>query len=159
MGSNGGAARAVLLGGLVAGTIDIGAACLITGLGPLVILRYISGGLLGRASLKGGWPEAALGLGLQWAMAILIAAVYVAASRRAPIVNRLWVAAGLAYGAIVFVVMNWVVVPLSALHATPHFAMRGLVLNLSAMLLFGLIIAFFASRGDGEGSAHSDVPR
>jgi len=36
--------KAIILGGFLAGTIDIGAASLITGKDPLTILQFISGG-------------------------------------------------------------------------------------------------------------------
>lgn len=45
---------AILVGGLVAGTLDIGAASLINMIDPRVILRFIAGGLLGKAALQGG---------------------------------------------------------------------------------------------------------
>jgi len=40
--------------------------------------------------------------------------------------------------------MNYVVLPLSALGRTPHFTASRLAGNLLAMLLFGVIVAFFA---------------
>lgn len=40
--------------------------------------------------------------------------------------------------------MNYVVVPLSALGKVPHFSVFSFIANLAAMLLFGWIIAFFA---------------
>jgi hypothetical protein len=41
-------------------------------------------------------------------------------------------------------VMNYVVVPLSAVGHTPHFSVRTFVENMLAMLLFGVIISAFA---------------
>ena len=67
----------ILLGGLIAGTIDLGAAGLISGLGLITILQAVASGVLGRASFRAGLPAAALGLALQWAMSILIAAIFV----------------------------------------------------------------------------------
>lgn len=138
------ACRAAILGGLVAGTVDIGSAMLIFHLGPVPILHSIGGGLLGRASFRMGLSSALLGLALQWLMSILIAAIFVAACRRAPELARRWVAAGLAYGVAVYVVMNYVVVPLSAYHRFPPPDPGRIAANLLAMLLFGLIVAFFA---------------
>jgi hypothetical protein len=60
------------------------------------------------------------------------------------ILKRQWLAAGLAYGVVVFFVMNYVVVPLSAIGRVPHFTAARFIENLLAMLLFGVIIAFFA---------------
>ena len=136
---------AILLGGFIAGTIDIGAACLITGRDAIFILHVIAGGLIGKtAAFAGGNETAALGLLLQWGMAILIAAIYVLASRAVPLLARLWIAGGLAYGIGVFFVMNYVVVPLSAYRHMPQFTPQGFAKNMAAMLLFGLIVAVFA---------------
>jgi uncharacterized membrane protein YagU involved in acid resistance len=134
---------AILLGGLIAGTLDIGAAALINGRSPLVILLVIASGLLGKSSF-GGLPAVALGLVLQWLMSLIIAAIYVLASNRIPELKQHWIAGGLAYGAGIFVVMNYVVVPLSEIGRIPQFTWRTLGGNVLAMLGFGLLIAFFA---------------
>ena len=139
---------AVLYGGFVAGSLDILAAALINRVDPLVILRAIASGLLGRAAFQGGLPVAALGLLLQWTMSLLIAAIFVLAARRLAWMCRRWILAGLAYGVVVFVVMEFVVVPLSAAK-NPHFTALSLLENVLAMLLYGLIIAFFARRVRG----------
>ena len=86
--------QAALLGGLVAGTMDIGAASLINVLSPVFISQFIAGGLLGKASLAGGMQTAALGVALQWAMSIVIAAIYVFASTRLAALRRQLAAVG-----------------------------------------------------------------
>jgi hypothetical protein len=134
---------AVLYGGFVAGSLDILAAALINRVDPLIIMRAIASGLLGRAAFQGGLPVAALGLLLQWAMSLLIAAIFVFAAGRMSWLSQRWITAGLLYGVVVFVVMEYVVVPLSAA-AKPHFTALSLAENLLAMLLFGLIVSFFA---------------
>ena len=144
---------AILLGGLVAGTIDIGSATLIYWVNPVVILHSIASGVLGRASFSEGVPSALLGLLLQWAMSLIIAAIYVLSTRVVQVPSRLWIAAGLAYGVAIFFVMNYVVVPLSAAMPKPHlphFTPDKFAENMIAMLLFGLIVAFFARRADGS---------
>lgn len=134
----------ILLGGFIAGTIDIGAACLINAASIPVILKAIASGVLGKASFQQGAGAAALGLALQWGMSILIAAIFVVAGGKLPALRRRWVAAGLAYGVAIFIVMNYVVMPLSAVGHIPHFTPAHFVENLLAMLLFGSIVAFFA---------------
>jgi len=138
--------RAIFFGAFIAGTIDIGAAALINLVSPVLILHFIAGGLLGKAALAGGASVALLGLALQWVMSLTIAAVYVFASRWLTILRRRWIAAGLVYGGMIFCVMNYVVVPLSAWARWPHFTTEKFAANLLAMLLFGLIIAYFAQR-------------
>ena len=135
---------AILVGGLVAGTLDIGAASLINMIDPRVILRFIAGGLLGKAALQGGLAVAWLGLLLQWSMSLLIAAVFVFAALRLRWLTARPILAGLAYGAVVFVVMNYVVVYFSAWHRINHFTPASFVENLLAMLVFGLIVSVCA---------------
>ena len=137
---------AILLGGMVAATIDIGAACLITGHDVTYILHVIAGGLLGRRAFSGGTTSALLGLLLQELMGLIIAAIYVGAAGIMPLLKRRWLACGLLYGVVIFLVMNYVVVPLSAWKNWPHFSQAKFLENLAAMLLFGVIVAFFARR-------------
>jgi len=140
------AINAALIGGAIAGAIDIVAACLITGRSPESILQFIAGGLLGKASHDGGMATVALGLFLQGFMGILIAAVYVLCAKVLPILARRWLLGGLLYGVVIFPVMNFIVVPLSALKSHPHFTALKFAENMAAMLLFGVIVAFFARR-------------
>ena len=150
-------AKAILCGGLVAGTIDIGAASIISGFDPVRIMKIVAGGLLGRSAFQGDATTAAIGMLLQWGMSLLIAAIFVFASRRMIILRRRWAAAGLTYGVAIYFVMNYVVVPLSAIgnRTMPHFVLDKFCENMLAMLLFGLIVAWFAQRflGRGEGGS------
>ena len=135
---------AVLYGGFIAGTIDIGAAALINMISPIVILKAIASGVLGKSAFAGGASVAILGLVLQWAMSSLIAAIFVFAARRLPRLVLHWPTWGVAYGVVVFFVMNYVVRPLSAAWPKTHFTLAGFVWNMLAMLLFGLIVAYCA---------------
>ena len=130
----------------MAGTVDIGAAALINMIDPRVILRFIAGGVLGKAALQGGAAVAWLGLFLQWGMSLVIAAIFVLAALRLRWLTARTVLAGLAYGVVVCVVMNYVVMPLSAWHRINHFTPASLAWNLLAMLVYGLIIAICARR-------------
>lgn len=166
-----GFSKAVVYGGLTAGTIDIGAASLIYRLSPYVILQSVASGILGPASFHRGIPSALLGLGLQWGISLVIAGVYAMASVRLPALARSWIRGGVACGIVVFVVMNYIAVPLSA--AWPkgslslqavlgRFTVEKFFANLAAMLVFGLIVAFFARRWTRRipesGATGSDIP-
>jgi hypothetical protein len=137
---------AIILAGIVAGTIDIGAASLINGKDPIVISRFIAGGLLGKSALSGGLQTAALGVALQWAMSMIIAAIFIMASGWMSALRQHWLLAGIAYGVPVYFTMEYVVLPLSAWHTSPKFAAVPFAENMAAMMAFGLIVAFFASR-------------
>jgi hypothetical protein len=137
---------AVWIGGLVAGTVDVGLACVIYKTTPVFILQAIAGGVLGMSTFDVGWRSVTLGLGLQWVMSLIIAACCVLASNQSGLLARRWVSAGCIYGVVVFWVMNYIVVPLSASRTTPHFSAAWFVKNMLAMLLFGLIISGVAHR-------------
>jgi hypothetical protein len=137
-----GALLAILAGGFIAGTLDVGAAALINMIDPRIILRFIAGGALGKAALQGGAAVEWLGLFLQWGMSLVIAAIFTLAALRLRWLTTRPVLAGLAYGVVVFAVMNYVVVYFSAWHHINHFTPLSFAENLAAMLVFGLIVAF-----------------
>jgi len=144
--------RPIVLGGLAAGTVDIGSASLINTVSPPIILHFVASGVLGSAALAGGAAVVGLGLLLQWAMSILIAGIYVAVIARWPALRRRWGLAGLLAGAVIFVVMNFLVVPLSAAPVTfryvvTHVQVLKAAENLLAMFVFGWIIAFAGRHG------------
>lgn len=143
--------RAIILAGLIASTIDVGAASLINWLSPVIILHSIASGLLGKASFTGGAATAVLGLVLQWAMGMLIAGIYIMAARAIPMLARLWIAGGLAYGVVIYFVMNFVVVPLSNAPFRHHAVqLTKASEDMLAMLLFGLIVSWFARGTQGS---------
>jgi hypothetical protein len=165
----GAAFQSILWGGFTAGTLDIAAAALINFVRPVVVLHSIASGLLGKASFSAGASSALLGLLLQWAISLVIASVYTLAAMRWSILTRRWVAGGLAHGVGIFTVMNYIVVPLSAAWRTPltwknllhRFTPEKFATNLLALLLFGLIVAFFANhflggRMPNAGPGHRD---
>jgi uncharacterized membrane protein YagU involved in acid resistance len=138
--------KSSICGGLVAGTVDIGAAALINTANPLRMLLAIASGLLGKAAVHGSDQVMLLGLVLQWGMSVLIAAIFSLAAYRFPELARRWVLGGALYGVIVFIVMNFVVVPLSAAPFRLHLTATAVSANLLAMLAFGWIVAFTAHR-------------
>jgi hypothetical protein len=102
---------AVLTGGLVAGSIDAGLAFHSFG---WTMPKGIAAGLLGKEALTGGPGVWILGLTLHFAIAFASAAIYCAAGRKLDFLRSSFVICGIAYGACIFLVMNLVVLPLSA---------------------------------------------
>jgi hypothetical protein len=112
---------AIAVGGAAAGALDIlGAFAVYWPAPPAGILRSIAAGVLGTAAARsGGASTAALGLLLHFVIACGAAAVFVAACRVAPgLARRPWLTGPL-YGLAVFVTMNYVVIPWSAIGRWP----------------------------------------
>jgi hypothetical protein len=135
---------AIAVGGAIAGALDLTQACILFGARiPLVI----AGGLLGRQALQGGVGTYVLGVFLHFFIAFSAAAIYYAASRTLSFLKEHALVCGLFYGAAVELVMNLVVLPLSALHArgpyTLHDLIRGLLVH---MVVVGLPISFSVRR-------------
>lgn len=117
LGTHGRALRAILLGTLVAGTLDICAAILtwmFRGVPAIRVLQSVAGGLLGRETFDGGAPTAALGLLLHFLIMSVIVALFITASGRMATLTRHAIPWGVAYGVVVYCAMTFIVVPLSA---------------------------------------------
>jgi hypothetical protein len=78
------------------------------------IFQSVAAGLLGAASFEGGAETAALGLGLHYLIALSMAVAYYLVSLRWRLLWRRPVLCGAAYGLLLYGIMNYVVVPLSA---------------------------------------------
>jgi uncharacterized membrane protein YagU involved in acid resistance len=117
--SSTGALEPILLGGLIAGTLDISYACIysyaVRGTSPVRILQSVASGALGENAFTGGTKTAALGLVFHFLIAFIAAAVYYLASRQFRFLVTQAVICGILYGVCVYLVMNFVVLPLSAI--------------------------------------------
>jgi hypothetical protein len=111
--------RAVLMAGGVAGVLDFTAATVNAGVSPARVARYVASGLLGPAAFRGGAGTVVLGFACHFFIALVAAAVYWAASRKLGFLLERPVVWGVLYGVGVYVVMNFVVVPLSAVPPRP----------------------------------------
>ncbi len=131
--------RPILVGGALAGTFDLTAAFITFGLGNP---RVIAGGLLGRQAWHGGAGTWILGVLLHYSIAFGAAAIYCLSSRRLGFLKDHWLVCGLFYGIAIFLVMNLIVLPLSAYHYTGPYQYRGLLQGILVhMFIIGLPIS------------------
>jgi hypothetical protein len=145
------ALRPILITGTIVGVMDITSAIVMTiirGSTAMRVLQFVASGLLGPRAFAGDWPVAALGLALHFVVAFAVVAVLYLASRRFVVLRDKPIASGLAYGVIVFAVMNLIVVPLSA--AKPRHALVPDLIQLAIhMLIIGLPTALLLRRVSG----------
>lgn len=109
--------KAVLSGGLVAGALDMIYACAAygaRGVAPMQILQSVASGLLGREAYRGGLASAALGLALHFTITLAMAWAFARLAAAWPLLLERTLLAGLGYGLLLYLLMNHVVVPLSA---------------------------------------------
>ncbi|HEY2896638.1 MAG TPA: hypothetical protein VGJ12_05835 [Gemmatimonadaceae bacterium] len=147
--------KAVLIGGLIAGACDMTYALLWFGgvkHAPwMKIPQSVAGGLIGKASFDGGASTVVLGFALHWLIACIWATIYVYAGRRfIPDLLRKPIPYGLAYGAWIYFCMNWIVLPLDAMHTKPHFAPLDTWLTGLAVHVFGIGLAISLSAAKTE---------
>jgi hypothetical protein len=134
------AVLAIAVGGLIAGTLDLGQAVILFG---AKIPLAIAAGLLGPQAFHGGAATYILGVLLHFVIALSAAAVYFAASRKLQFLAEYPLVCGLFFGAAVELVMRLIVLPLSALHASGPYEYRDLVQGLVVhMVVIGLPISF-----------------
>lgn len=146
-----GAFPVVLIIGLIAGTLDITDSLVFNyfrGITPTMIFQYIATGLIGMRAIDLGLASIALGVALHYTIALTWTAIFYAASRKLAIFTRRPVICGLLYGAFIYLVMNFIVLPLSRVphvHATATLAAR-INAVLALLVCIGLAISLLVRR-------------
>jgi uncharacterized membrane protein YagU involved in acid resistance len=143
-----GALPAIFSAGLLAGVLDITAAFVTwvpQGVPPVRILQGIASGLLGPQAFKEGMPTALLGGALHFLIALSVAAVFYAASRKIHFMTRGPILSGLLYGVCVYLVMYWIVMPLSRFHPAQTIP-RSIIAIATHMICVGLPISLMVRR-------------
>jgi hypothetical protein len=136
----GGAACAILDG--VAASVQFA----LKGIEPLRIWQGVASGVLGETAFRRGWASGSLGLLLHSVIAFTATAVFVEACPRLPFLAQAWWISGPLYGVLVFLVMNLIVVPLSARPKRPASSQVIIVQLIVHVLFVGLPIAMAANR-------------
>lgn len=111
------------------------------------VFQSIAVGVLGKASYEGGVATALLGAGLHAAMAIAFVVICIALSFRFRLLAERPVMAGMLYGVGLYAAMNFVVMPLSRVDASPSFKhLDTMAMSVVAHMVFGVVCTVFARR-------------
>jgi len=137
-------AKTIFQSGLLVGTLDILSAFVdyyaSTGKNPLTILNYIASGIFGKSVIAtGGTGTMLAGLLLHYfiAFSFTVFFFWLCSSTKWLFVN--WILRGFVYGIFIWVIMNLIVVQLSAVPHGPVSAMKFNKILKSALILIGMI--------------------
>jgi hypothetical protein len=152
--------------GLVAGTLDITENIVFNafrGITPWRIFQFIASGLIDGRSFQLGWASVGLGVVIHYAIVLTWTAIfYIAATRfNFTVLSRWPILSGLIYGIIVYVVMNFIVLPLSAVPPRPAAATLISRVNavLALMFCIGLPVALLVKRARKAASWNNVRPQ
>lgn len=116
--------RSIALGGIIIGLlhliVQVGIVFgLLLKIPYISSLQFVASGAMGNAAYTGGLATALLGLVLELLMTIIIAGIFIIGANRIPLLRQHVIPGSLLYGFGVFIVMNFIVLPLSAAPPLP----------------------------------------
>jgi hypothetical protein len=158
--SRSGAITAILWITLVAGTLDISENIIFNAfrhVTPYIIFQYIASGLVGMKSFDAGIASVALGVAIHYTIALAWTVIFFAASRRLEILVLRPVICGLLYGGVAYMIMNFVVLPLTRVpHAEKAMTFASRINGVAALLFcIGLTIALLVRRYTERTAQHA----
>jgi hypothetical protein len=134
---------------LLVGTLDISDAFIFYGLrgvSPARILQGIASGVFGRTAFSMGRRSALLGLMFHFFIAFSTTTVFLVASRKLPIGRHPWLY-GTLFGVTLYIVMNYIVLPLSKIGLRPTPPLVPLINGVAALVFcIGIPLAFIVRR-------------
>ena len=145
-------ARTILTAGLIAGTLDILAACtqfyINTGKNPEIVLKYISSAVFGRqAAYNNGMIMSIAGLLFHYLIATGFAALFMFLYLKVKWIRDNIIPGGVLYGLFAWTLMNLVVVPMTRITPGPFQWNKAIVAMLILIFMIGLPIALITKWG------------
>jgi len=152
-------AKAFAITLLVCGTLDISDALVYYGLRfhvtPARLLQNIASHLIGRSAFSGGLRDATLGLALHYLIAACWITAFILAAQRVAILSRRPVSCGALYGLLIYVVMNFLILPhtrnASPLSRDPFNLLNGVF----ALVIFMGIFVALCNQRLAPGASHA----
>jgi hypothetical protein len=135
----------ILVGGGIAATLDLAYAVLRNwggGRPPVWTLQLVGSGWLGSESFSSGSTGAVLGFISHYGIVLVAAALYYAASKHVSVLRSRPIMCGALFGVLVYLVMNFVVLPMSAFPLRLTYTAARLIEGLAVHAVFvGIPIA------------------
>lgn len=144
------AVNTILLAGFVAGLMDIAAAIISyyirTQNEPTKLFQFIASGVFGKEAFTGGTTMVLLGLLFHFMLAYIFAIAFYLIYPKIKLLSRNKIITGIVYGAIVWVIMNLVVLPLSNTPKLPFDPTQAAIGMAILMVCIGLPISLIVHR-------------
>ena len=147
--SNNPVLRNVLLGGLLAGFVDFvypTVKTVMAGGSWMRPWKGVASGLVGKAANEGGIEMVVLGIALHFFICLVAASLLYFIARRVKWPSRQWILLGVLYGIAFLAVMNYVILPLSAIGRGIYPLETIHIAAFTHILVVGWPTAFFVSR-------------
>jgi hypothetical protein len=142
--------KEIIKAGLLVGTLDILAACIQffinTHKEPSVVFKFIASGVFGTAAFSGGTPMIIAGLAFHYVIALAFTFVFFAIYPKLHSFLRNKILTGIFYGAFIWSIMKFVVLPLSRIPSQP-FTYSGAAIAMAILIMcIGIPLALMASK-------------
>lgn len=144
--------RPIVLGGLIIGIADaiiyhLFVSSVLAGYPLMTVYQYMASGALGNAAFEGGIATALLGALFHFIVSFIVAAVFILSADRIPLLRRYAIPGSLVFGFGVFIVMNFIVLPLSKAPPLPPPTIPQLIVNImDHLLVVGLPLGILVRR-------------
>ena len=143
-------AATIVKAGLLAGTLDIGIACIQfyskTGKTPLIVLKYIASAFFGKEAFAGGNEMALYGLILHYIIAFGWTIIFFIIYPRLPFLRISNILTSILYGVLVWAMMERVLVPLTKASQQPFDVQKAISAALILSIAVGFPLSVFAKR-------------
>jgi hypothetical protein len=136
--------------GLLAGSLDISAACLhayiVRGTSPVMVLQFIASGAFGKAAFSGGWVMPLLGLLFHFIIAYSFTTLFFLLYPSIKIMSKNIIITAIVYCIFMYSVMNFGVLPLTKIPKITFHPDKAAIAVLILIVAIGLPISFFARK-------------
>lgn len=136
--------------GLLAGTLDILAACLqayiARSISAETVLRFIASGAFGKPAFTGGWEMPLTGLLFHYIIAYSFTILFFLLYPSIKLMRKSLVLTAIVYGIFIFVVMNLLVLPLTKITRTPIQLDKAAIATCILIVAIGFPLSIFARK-------------
>ncbi len=138
--------KTVILTWLLAGTADALSAIIVYQIPAMNIFRYIASGVFGQAALTGGLPMVFWGVFFHYFIAFSWVLLFFLLYPRIATISSNRIVNAILYGAVIWIVMNLIVVPLSSVSRGPHTVKSAAIGMAILIIAIALPTSLFISR-------------